>query len=413
MNNKQIVITVGIIAALLAAGATWLLWQGDQQVVLSSDSRDRQAGLEAVLTENGIAYTLDEENRVIVGGEDLFLARALADQASLTVAERSGFEIFEDEDYGATQFVQRINYQRALQAELERTIIGMTGVRDARVHIRQPAQSSFFQRERTSRAAVVLDLSSGIELQSVAPSITELLTGAVDDLDPADVRVISGSGSVFARSDGGGAGGALGLTAEEQLENKLAETVYEVLAPIFPRDAIGVSVSVELDRSSRSVRRESTPTTNTDSAEATALAARESVSEEIAIPPGDIRRIGVGIVIPETTSAETILEIELLLQSGLALSTERGDVLSVMAYSPPVEETVSASAAPPESLPIRSASVMTPVYQSVMTASQFNAVLIVCLIALIGTLTIRQISRRRRERQVVHQVSQWIKEPAE
>ncbi len=398
---------------LLAGAATWFLWQGDQQLVLSSDSRERQAGLEAILAENGIPYTLDEENRVVVGSNDLFLARALADQASLTVAERSGFEIFEDEDYGATQFVQRINYQRALQAELERTIIGMAGVRDARVHIRQPAQSSFFQRERTSRAAVVLDLSSGIELQSVAPSITELLTGAVDDLDPADVRVISGSGSVFARSDGGGAGGALGLTAEEQIENKLAETVYEVLAPIFPREAIGVSISVELDRSSRSVRRESTPGSSGESVESPALAARESVSEEIAIPPGDIRRIGVGIVIPETTTAEMILEIEMLLQSGLALSSERGDVLSVMAYSPPVEETVAASVAPSESLPVRSASAVPPVYRSMLTTTQFNAVLIVCLIALIGTLTIRHISRRRRERQVVHQVSQWIREPAE
>lgn len=407
-----------VVIALAVAG-TWFLWQADRQTVLSTESALRQEQLEALLASNGIDYGRDELNRVSVASADLQLARALADQASLTLPERSGFEIFEDEDYGATEFVQRINYQRALQAELERTIIGIAGIRNARVHILQPAKSTFFRRDNKSRASAVLELERGTELASVAPSVAEIMLGAVDGLGLEEIKIISGRGGVISASGAEGEQGFATGSASQREEQKISETIYAVLDPMFDRGMVGVSVSVEMDRSSRNVRREGVPatvvTTAADGVEGEPLVVPSGgvVTEEVSTPPGSIERIGVGVMLPHPLAEPNLQEIEQLLRAGLGLSGERGDTLSVMAYWPAESATVPAvGSANPGSVRAAALASNRRADTGAMTRGQWLAVLVVMLAAFSALLAGQRMSQRRSRQKIVNQVASWVREPA-
>ena len=418
MENRLKIAIGSVMVVALATAATWYLWQADRQTVLSTESQSRQEQLEALLAGNGIDFGHDELHRVTVSSEDVQLARALADQASLTQPERSGFEIFEDEDYGATEFVQRINYQRALQAELERTIIRIAGIRNARVHILQPARSTFFRRDNKSRASVVLELESGAKLASVAPSVAEIMLGAIDGLEIEDIKIISGHGGVITASAADGEPGFVTQSVSELAEQKLTNTIYAVLDPLFDRSAVGVSVSVEMDRSSRNVRRENVPatvvrsTSEDDSGTPVAVPGGGVVTEEVRVPPGTIERIGVGVMLPNPIEESSIAEIEQLLRSGLGLSEARGDSLTVMAYQPSLPAATgvaNASQALPESTAAvsRAREAGTGTY----TQGQLTAVFAVMLLALVVLLAGQRISQGRQRQRIVHQVSSWIREP--
>lgn len=420
MNNVSKIVLASVAVALLAIIGTWYLWQGERQTVLSTESVERQEQLEALLVSNGIDFERDELNRVTVVTDDVMLARMLADQASLTLPERNGFELFENEDYGATEFVQRINYQRALQAELERTVIRIAGIRNARVHILQPVRSTFFRRESVSRASVVLELERGVQLSVVAPSVAEILVGAIDGLDVEDVKIISGHGDVIATSSSGmGAGLSSVQSNAEQMEQRLTETIYRVLSPLYDRLSIGVSVSVELDRATRSVRRQNTPT-STSSADESSSDGRllsESgspvITEDVSMPPGEVLRIGVGVMLPHPTSELEIAQIEGLLRSGLGLSDARGDVLSVMAYrrfDAPVEKVTSEIVLPIAKPPRAAENLLANVVP--LSSNQFNTILLVTIGCLVLLLLAKVVSRRRQKRKIVSLVSDWVQDAA-
>ena len=421
MSNVNKIVLGGFVIGVAAILGTWYLWQGDRQTVLSTDSADRQEQLEALLVSNGIQFERDEQNRVTVMSEDLLIARALADQASLTLPERSGFELFENEDYGATEFVQRINYQRALQAELERTVIRIAGIRNARVHILQPNRSTFFKRDSVSRASVVLELERGVHLSAVAPSVAELLIGAIDGLKLDDVKIISGHGDIVAASHGDAAVGLSSMqSAADQMEERLAETIYRVLNPLYDRSSIGVSVSVDLDRTTRSVRRQNSPTVgnvaDAAASEASLLvdAGSQVVTENVSMPPGEILRIGVGVMLPHPTTDVEIAQIEDLLHSGLGLSEARGDTLSVMAYrhyDVPVKQTATEVILPVASRqpPVRGAMLANVVP---LSTQQFNIVLVVASASFLLLLIVKVAMRRRQKRKVVGLVSDWVQDAA-
>src|SRR5512147_170529 len=109
-----------------------------------------------------------------------------------------GFEIFDKQTLGMTDFVQRLNYQRALQGELARSIAELDTVESARVHLAMPERSLFVSEERRPSASVVLKLKPG---RSLAPEqiagVVHLVAASVEGLRPADVTVVDVNGQVL------------------------------------------------------------------------------------------------------------------------------------------------------------------------------------------------------------------------
>ncbi|MGA3344284.1 MAG: flagellar basal-body MS-ring/collar protein FliF [Terracidiphilus sp.] len=157
---------------------------------------------------------------------------------------RIGFEIFDKVSWGQTEFDEKVNYQRALEGELERTIQTISNVKSARVHLVMASDSVFLDRERGAKASVTLRLRRGSLSREDYSAISRLVAGAVDELKPTDVVIIDAdSNQALGQGSGGGADG-------ENLEQELTRRLIATLAPVVGADRIHASVNVEYETGS-------------------------------------------------------------------------------------------------------------------------------------------------------------------
>jgi flagellar M-ring protein FliF len=157
---------------------------------------------------------------------------------------RIGFEIFDKVSWGQTEFDEKVNYQRALEGELERTIQTMSNVKSARVHLVMATDSVFMDRERGAKASVTLRLRGGELSRAEISEISRLVAGAVDELKPADVVIIDADSNKSLGLSGGPADPGEGI--EQELTRRLIST----LAPVVGADRMRASVNVEYETSS-------------------------------------------------------------------------------------------------------------------------------------------------------------------
>ena len=198
--NRQVVVVAAIavgIIALLAAG--YLFFVRVDYVVLFTGLREADAAaIKAELEKKSVNLRLRD------GGATILVPADQADAARLEVAgsEASarglvGFELFNKSDMGLTNFAQKINYQRALQGELVRTITAMDGVDSARVHLALPERSLFRGERHDPSAAVTIAMKAGrlIDAARVA-GVQRLVAAAVPDLPETKVVVLDAAGRV-------------------------------------------------------------------------------------------------------------------------------------------------------------------------------------------------------------------------
>ena len=154
-----------------------------------------------------------------------------------------GFELFDKSSWGETEFDEKVNYQRALEGELERTIQTLSGVKSARVHLVMPVASVFLDRERGAKASVTLRMKHGALSADQINGIARLVSGAVDDLSPRDVTIIDADSNESLGSKGGALEG-------RELEAELSKRLLATLGPAVGADNLRASVNVEYDLSS-------------------------------------------------------------------------------------------------------------------------------------------------------------------
>ena len=118
--------------------------------------------------------------------------------AGLPKSGRIGFEIFDKTNLGMTDFAEHINYRRALEGELERSVMSLTEVEQARVHISFPQESVFQEARQPAKASVLLHLRGSAQLpDSAIPAITHLISSAVEGLSPESVSVLDMRGNLL------------------------------------------------------------------------------------------------------------------------------------------------------------------------------------------------------------------------
>ncbi len=159
---------------------------------------------------------------------------------------RMGFELFDKPNWAGSDFSEKVNYQRALEAELERTLQTLSEVEAVRVHLAMPAESLYSERDRTAKASVTVKLRRGRLPESSDTAIRQLVAGAVDRLSPENVVVIDADTNLPLGRFGGntGEGGA------SQIDQDLAKRVVETLEPVVGSQGVRASVHVEYDLSS-------------------------------------------------------------------------------------------------------------------------------------------------------------------
>jgi flagellar M-ring protein FliF len=205
------------------------------------DTDDAQA-LTAKLDAAGIPHQTSPDGKTIsVPADKLDAARMQSASGGGPHSGRMGFELFDKMSWGQTEFDEKVNYQRALEGELERSIETLSDVESARVHLVMPTDSVFIDRNHGAKASVVLKLRRDTLSKDAALAISRLVAGAVDELKPEDVSIVDADTD---RSLGIGPNAADGGGAEADLSTRLINT----LEPIVGTGKIRASVNVDYDQ---------------------------------------------------------------------------------------------------------------------------------------------------------------------
>jgi flagellar M-ring protein FliF len=158
---------------------------------------------------------------------------------------RLGFELFDKPNWAGSDFAEKVNYQRALEGELERTIQTLGEIEAARVHLVLPQESLFTEQEREAKASVVIKLRGGRLGDEAQEAITHLVASAVDNLKPENVTLVNADGGMPILARGGGSQSRPRSWAE--FETALAQKAVATLEPVVGQEKARANVTVEYD----------------------------------------------------------------------------------------------------------------------------------------------------------------------
>lgn len=245
-------VALGVAAAVIAAIAVLILWnQGPEYQVLYSQLSDEDSGaVIEKLKEKRIPYKVDGSS-ISVPLDKVYETRMELAGEGLPQGGGVGFEIFDKTAFGVTDFVQKVNYKRALQGELGRTITQIKEIESARVHLALPEKGVFLDEQKKARASVIVKLKPGKELtQGQVSSIVHLVANSTDNLKPEDIAVVDTSGRMWTRESG--EGDVLRLSAGQMeykrgLENDYENRLQSMLEKTVGPGKVVTRVSVEVD----------------------------------------------------------------------------------------------------------------------------------------------------------------------
>jgi flagellar M-ring protein FliF len=250
---RQLVLLVGVAAAI--AAAIWLvLWsQGPNYTLLYGELAERDA---AAVVEALNAASIPNRVEAVTGGvlvpaERVHEARLKLAAQGLPQGDGLGVELLQKEQgFGTSQFIESARYQLALETELGRTIIKVQGVQSARVHLALPKQSVFVRDRRKASASVMLQLYPGRRLDpGQVAAIVHLVASSVPDLEASEVTVVDQAGTLLSSPE---TGDELDATARQLTYQRAVEESYEhrieaLLTPLVGAGRVRAGVTADLD----------------------------------------------------------------------------------------------------------------------------------------------------------------------
>jgi len=209
------------------------------------------------LKEGNTEYRLSNNGTtVLVPEEKVAELRLELAAAGVPKSGRIGFEIFDKTNFGMTDFAEHINYRRAVEGELERSVMAISEVEQARVHITFPKESVFSEAQQPAKASVLIKIRAGASLPETAiPAITHLISSAVEGLAPESVSVLDMRGNLLNRAkrvdnSGGGDSSEAALEYRHKVEQDLTSKLEATLEPLVGAGRFRASVSADTDLTS-------------------------------------------------------------------------------------------------------------------------------------------------------------------
>jgi flagellar M-ring protein FliF len=254
LGTRQKAVIGGVtLAALAAVIALVTLVNRPSMGVLFGNLNPQDASqIVEKLKEKEIPYELEDGGKtVLVPKQQIYDVRLSLAGAGLPQSSVIGYEVFDRTNLGVSDFVQKVNYRRALEGELARTILQLDEVEGARVHIVAPQKALFKEDEKPATASVVLKLKSGLPMKrETVQGITHLVASSVEGLEPANVTVVDSRGSLL--SDNTKPNSIAGKTStqyelQQKVEAYLVQKAQSMLEGVVgPGNAL-VQVNAELD----------------------------------------------------------------------------------------------------------------------------------------------------------------------
>lgn len=346
-------------AAVILLGAVTALWWvfSPRDSLLFGNLREADAAeISSALDEWKVPHTFTEDGSgILVDESQLHSVRMRLVSAGIPKGGHVGYELFDDNEFGVTEFAQRINYQRALQGELERTITAIPGVQNVRVHLSIRRPGLFLSDQADSKASVAVTLLPGANLErKQVTGIRNLVASAVEGLKPESVVVVGPSGlQLGGPTDMEEQGLATEHSdASRQLAAELETKVDQLLAEALHGQRAAVSVNVRLNFDQ--VRKTSERVLAQPGQEHGLIIRRtgngarppegggqvtmlnEQVEyahgmerEEVTRASGTVERISVAVMLPSSVSAAEQERLRRLVAAAVGLDASRGDTLEI------------------------------------------------------------------------------------
>ena len=342
----------------------------------------------AALDERGIPYQLRSNGTALaVDASQTAQARvALAEQGLGGTAGGKGFELFDEQKLGASDFQNKVTYQRALEGEITRTLSNVQGVNGAQVQLVMPEDDLFADSATPASAAVMLDGSGDMLEPGAVRGIAQLVSSSVKGLKSDKVTITDSSGQLLWPQGDGGTGGTAGATkqaAEASYERGLEANLNAMLARTLGPGKAQVQVNADLNVDKTTLNKleyakRGTPLKETEENErlrgggggGAAGAAgtganipnyaqggagggnsnyqRESRTTDLGVDktvsktevaPGTVEKLNLALMVDKTVPAATFAQLQKTVQAAAGVDTQRGDAFQAaqLAFAKPVE----------------------------------------------------------------------------
>ena len=263
MSPLQRIASVGGAVGLLSAVIGLSIWlsRPEYRVLYSNLGPEDASVVIKTLQGDKVAYRITDNGATIMVPQEVVYDQRIkiAGEGGL-VGQGIGFEIFDKVKVGQTDFVQKINYSRALQGELARTISQFPSVESARVHLVIPRRSLFVEERQSPSASVVLKLTrANVKIdQKEINAILNMMLMSVEGLDRAHVSITDTSGKVLYQPEEDSLAGITTTQMEyrQTVQRNLERRIEEMLQPLFGSGRVIAKVNADMDFSQKTIRRE-------------------------------------------------------------------------------------------------------------------------------------------------------------
>jgi flagellar M-ring protein FliF len=259
VRQRMLLVGGALLVALVLFTFVRLLAKPEMTALYSNMEPNDAQSLGEHLSAKNIRYQLSADGRsVLVPADQLDTARLEISSTGTPRSGRMGFELFDKGNWAASDFDDKVNYQRALEGELERTIQAMSGVAAARVHLAIPPDSVYSGQDRQAKAGVILKLKDHRLSAAMRQAVQRLVSSAVDKLDVQSVTVVDADAGASSN-----AATAQSSSDEHSAEEVLAERLLSTLEPVVGSDHVRATVHAEFDTSTVEEQQESYDPTKT------------------------------------------------------------------------------------------------------------------------------------------------------
>jgi flagellar M-ring protein FliF len=249
--NPRLPLAIGVSVVVAAVAALWLWSRTPDYGVLYSNLSDRDGGaIIASLQQMNIPYKFAE------GGGALMVQANKVPEARLRLASQglpkggsAGFELMDNQKFGTSQFVEQVNYQRALEGELARSINSISAVDSARVHLALPKPSLFVREQKSPSASVVLTLHRGRSIdEGQVSAIVHLISSSVPELSAKAITVVDQAGNLLSAANSGARGLDVSqLKYTSEIEQGFIRRIEAILQPIVGSANVRAQVAADID----------------------------------------------------------------------------------------------------------------------------------------------------------------------
>ncbi|WP_321157887.1 flagellar basal-body MS-ring/collar protein FliF [Providencia stuartii] len=239
-------------AAAIAVVVALLLWlrSPDYRVLLSNLSAKDGGDIVSQLTQMNVPYQIaDNGSAILVPADKVHELRLKLAQSGLPKGGNTGFELLDKEQFGISQFSEQVNYQRALEGELSRTIESLSPVQNARVHLAIPKPTLFVREQKLPTASVTVGLLPGRMLdEGQINAIIHMVSSSVTGLTASNVTIVDQTGRLLTNNDNSqqSANNAQ-IKMTKEMESHLKQRIEDIISPLVGRANVHAQVTAQMD----------------------------------------------------------------------------------------------------------------------------------------------------------------------